>query len=96
MASSRLRSRERRQLRGQAHTAIRDIPTKFLLEALATRLGIVDGKLEVKFRDGFVVNTTATPSFRSQRGPDDSWVISRQAELRASAEKEGKAPGGTE
>ena len=36
------------------------VPTKFVLEALAGRFGIADGKLEVRFRGGFMVEVTTS------------------------------------
>jgi hypothetical protein len=96
MSSSKLRSRDRQRLRRHAEAALEGVPTKFVLEVLASRFGIADGRLEVKFRDGFLVETMPTHRFWIRRGTQDNRSIENEPRLSQFALKEPRAPGGTD
>jgi hypothetical protein len=63
MAGSGLRSRDKQRLRAEARAAVAGHRSEYVLEAIAERLGIVNGRFEVRLRDGFMVSCGTTKRF---------------------------------
>ncbi|MDX6479693.1 MAG: hypothetical protein QOG85_203 [Gaiellaceae bacterium] len=60
MAKSNLRSRDRQRIRREVNAAVAGLPVRFVLEAVAPALGLTTGRLELHFRDGFLVRWEST------------------------------------
>jgi hypothetical protein len=54
MSSSRLRSRDRQQLRAEVYASVGELPIPYVLEAVAQQLEVRSGTFEVTLRDGFL------------------------------------------